>query len=107
MLARLDAALTSGLPDDADPCDFTGEGWIAEEALATGLLCFLLTPSDPVEVLRRAAVTRGDSDSLACLAGAFTGAHLGLSAFPAGWRTRVEYAEELERLAASFEGDLK
>ena len=105
VLARLDAALTSGIPDDADPCDFTGEGWIAEEALATGLLCFLLTPSDPVEVLRRAAVTRGDSDSLACLAGAFAGAHLGLSAFPAGWRTHIEYAEELQRLAAGFEGD--
>ena len=104
VLARLDAALTSGIPENADPCDFTGEGWIAEEALATGLLCFLLTPTDPIESLRRAAVTRGDSDSLACLAGAFAGAHLGLSAFPAEWQTRIEYAGELGHLAESFKG---
>ena len=107
VLARLDAALISGIPTDADPCDFTGEGWIAEEALATGLLCFLLTPTDPVEALRRAAVTKGDSDSLACLAGAFAGAHLGLSAFPAEWKGRIEYAGELERIAKAFEGALK
>ncbi|AZI43329.1 ADP-ribosylglycohydrolase family protein [Deinococcus psychrotolerans] len=102
VLGRLNTALASGLPEDADPCDFTGEGWIAEEALATGLLCFLLTPNDPVESLRRAAVTKGDSDSLACLAGAFAGAYLGLEAFPAEWQARVEYAAELERLSLAF-----
>ncbi len=109
VLARLDAALASGIPGDADPCDFSAEGWIAEEALATGLLCFLLTPSDPVEAKPCAAPPsrKGDSDSLACLAGAFAGAHLGLSAFPAEWRTRTEYAGELQRLAAGFEGDGK
>ncbi|WP_161880507.1 ADP-ribosylglycohydrolase family protein [Deinococcus alpinitundrae] len=104
VLARLDAALTSGISDDADPCDFTGEGWIAEEALATGLLCFLLTPTDPLESLRRAAVTKGDSDSLACLAGTFAGAYLGLGAFPAEWQTRIEYAGELQRCATAFGG---
>lgn len=102
VLERLDAALTTGIPEEADPCDFTGEGWIAEEALATGLLCFLLTPQDPVESLRRAAVTRGDSDSLACLSGAFAGAHLGLGAFPAEWRSQIEYAPELERQSRAF-----
>ncbi len=104
VLERLDTALKTGIPTDADPCDFTGEGWIAEEALATGLLCFLLTPQDPVEALRRAAVTSGDSDSLACLAGAFAGAHLGIGAFPAGWKGQIEYAGELERQAAEFAG---
>ena len=107
VLARLNDALTSGLPAAADPCDFTGEGWIAEEALATGLLCFLLTPSDPLEALRRAAVTKGDSDSLACLAGAFAGAHLGLSAFPAEWQTRIEYADDLHQCAQALKGALR
>ena len=74
-----------------------GEGWVAEEALASGLLCFLLTPENPVETLRRAAVTRGDSDSIACLAGAFAGAHLGIGAFPAQWKGQIEYSSELER----------
>ena len=71
-------------PDpEADPCLVTGAGWIAEEALATGLLCFLLFPDEPVPALRRAACSSGDSDSIACLAGAFAGAHLGAGAWPA------------------------
>lgn len=103
VLERLERAVQTGVPGGADPCDFTGEGWVAEEALASGLLCFLLTPEDPVQTLRRAAVTRGDSDSLACLAGAFAGAHLGLGAFPAGWRGQIEYSGELGRQSAAFE----
>jgi ADP-ribosylglycohydrolase len=87
----------------SDPCIATGDGWIAEEATATGLLCFLLFPDDPVKAVRRAAVTRGDSDSIACLAGAFAGAHLGLSAWPAGWVARIEYRDRLERLATAFD----
>lgn len=44
VLDRLDAALVT--PNrDADPCLATGEGWVAEEALATGLLCFFLQRS--------------------------------------------------------------
>ncbi|WP_425145411.1 ADP-ribosylglycohydrolase family protein [Deinococcus sp.] len=102
VLTRLERALNTNIPADADPCDFTGEGWIAEEAVATGLLCFLLTPNDPQEALRRAAVTSGDSDSLACLAGSFAGAHLGLDAFPAEWKGQIEYADELERQSRAF-----
>lgn len=76
-----------------DPCRLTGAGWIAEEAFATGLLCFLLYPDDPVAAIRRAAVTSGDSDSIACLTGAFAGAHLGLEAWPVEWIGRIEYRE--------------
>jgi len=104
VLQRLSDATRAPIPEDADPCDFTGEGWIAEEALATGLLCFLLSPHDPVNTLRRAAVTRGDSDSLACLAGAFAGAHLGIGAFPTEWKGQIEYSGELERQSAAFAG---
>lgn len=81
VLDRLEAAL--GAPDrEADPCLATGAGWIAEEALATGLLCFLLFPDEPLTALRRAACTSGDSDSIACLTGAFAGARLGAGAWP-------------------------
>lgn len=100
VLDRLDAALVAA-DRESDPCDATGEGWIAEEALATALLCFLLYPDDPHAALRRAARTKGDSDSIAALAGAFAGAAHGLAAFPAGWDTRIEYRD---RLAAVAEG---
>jgi ADP-ribosylglycohydrolase len=97
-LDRLDAALAA--PDrGGDPCLLTGEGWIAEEAFATGLLCFLLHHADPVAAIRRAAVTAGDSDSIACLAGAFAGASHGLAAWPAAWVARIEYRERLAFVA--------
>ncbi|WP_235967685.1 ADP-ribosylglycohydrolase family protein [Streptomyces mesophilus] len=102
ILARLDAALRSA-NEETDPCLATGEGWIAEEAFATGLLCFLMFPSDPVTALRRAAVSSGDSDSLACLAGAFAGAHLGASCWPAEWADRIEYHSELVSLGALWD----
>lgn len=100
-LDRLDAAVAAG-DRDADPCDATGAGWVAEEALATALLCFLLFPHDPVAALRRAASTSGDSDSIAALTGAFAGAALGVDAFPADWRTRIEYADRLHAVAAAL-----
>lgn len=101
ILDRLDAALAA--PDRAiDPCLLTGEGWIAEEAFATGLLCFLLYPADPLAALRRASVTAGDSDSIACLTGAFAGAHLGLAAWPADWLARIEYRDRLAAVSAGL-----
>lgn len=102
VLDRLDAALAA--PDvEADPCLATGEGWIAEEAFATGLLCFLLLPDDPVAAVRRAAYSSGDSDSLACLTGAFAGAHHGESAWPQEWVERIEHRDELLALGALWD----
>jgi ADP-ribosylglycohydrolase len=101
VLDRLDAALRVG-DRESDPCQATGEGWIAEEALATALLCFLLFPDDPHAALRRAATTSGDSDSIAALAGAFAGAAYGVAAFPAGWRERIEYADRLDAVATGL-----
>jgi ADP-ribosylglycohydrolase len=102
VLDRLREAVGSVSPE-TDPCLVTGEGWIAEEAMATGLLCFLLFPDEPVTALRRAACTAGDSDSIACLAGAFAGAHLGAGAWPEEWAGRIEYREELLALGTLWD----
>lgn len=85
-----------------DPCTISGAGWIAEEAFATALLCFLLFPETPTRVLKRAVVTSGDSDSIACLAGAFSGAYCGLETFPVDWVERIEYKDVLEGIAAFY-----
>ncbi|MFI7241669.1 ADP-ribosylglycohydrolase family protein [Streptomyces qinglanensis] len=97
VLDKVDDALRVPEPE-ADPCTFTGAGWVAEEALATALLCFLLFPDEPVTAVRRAACTSGDSDSLACLTGAFAGAYLGADAWPSAWADRIEYHDELVAL---------
>lgn len=86
----------------SDPCTYTGEGWIAEEAFATSLLCYLLSPTSVETVLKRAVVTCGDSDSLACIAGAFVGARCGIEAIPLNWIERIEYRKELDELCAFF-----
>ena len=102
VLARLDAALAR--PDDGgDPCRHTGEGWIAEEALATALYCAVRHADDPVTALARAATTAGDSDSIAALAGAFVGAAHGMPAWPAEWATRIEYADQLTTLSHAWD----
>jgi ADP-ribosylglycohydrolase len=101
VLDRLDAALAA--PDDGeDPCPATGDGWVAEEALATALLCALRHEGDPVGGLARAATTRGDSDSIAALAGALLGAAGGMDVWPRGWARRVEYTDQLATLAAGW-----
>lgn len=97
LLHMLQSAVAQG-NRTADPCTITGEGWIAEEAFATGLLCFLLYPDDPVAALRRASVTSGDSDSIACLTGAFSGAHHGIGAWSDTWREQIEYRDRLDKL---------
>ncbi len=58
-----------------------------------------------VAAVRRAATTSGDSDSIACLAGAFAGATCGLDAWPEDWRRRIEYRDQLDALAAAGEED--
>ncbi|WP_328746011.1 ADP-ribosylglycohydrolase family protein [Streptomyces sp. NBC_00285] len=102
ILDRLDDAVRTASPEE-DPCLATGAGWIAEEALATGLLCFLQFPEEPLTALRRAACTSGDSDSIACLTGAFAGAHLGAEAWPVEWADRIEYGSELVTLGALWD----
>ncbi|MFI9153492.1 ADP-ribosylglycohydrolase family protein [Streptomyces sp. NPDC053367] len=102
VLERLREALRRPSPE-TDPCLATGEGWLAEEALASGLLCFLLFVDEPLTALRRAACSSGDSDSIACLAGAFAGAYHGAKAWPDAWADRIEYHGELVALGALWD----
>ncbi len=60
-------------------------------------------PDDPVAALRRAAVTAGDSDSIACLTGAFAGAYHGFGAWPKEWINRIEYAGRLAMLGSLWD----
>ncbi|QDH91866.1 glycohydrolase [Mycobacterium phage Phrappuccino] len=63
-------------------------GWYSDDALACALLCVDMV-DDPVEALRRAATTEGDSDSIAAIAGAVLGADPAIT-WPAEWYARLE-----------------
>lgn len=100
-LKAVERALADPKPE-LDPCDQVGSGWIAEEALAASLLSFLLFPDSPVDALNRAAVSRGDSDSIAAITGAFSGAYLGFDAFPASWYGVIETRARLDALSSAL-----
>lgn len=102
-LAALDAVAAARPDPDVDPCLATGEGWIAEEALATALHCFLMFREDAVPMLGRAAATAGDSDSIACLAGAFAGAAYGNEVWPEEWAERIEHGDELAAFGRAWD----
>jgi ADP-ribosylglycohydrolase len=80
-------------PDGA--FDVLGDAWVAEEAMACALYCFLRSPRDYASTVLTAANASGDSDSVACIAGGISGAYNGLQAIPERWRTGVENAAGL------------
>jgi ADP-ribosylglycohydrolase len=75
----------------ADPSlpRYGGEGWRSPQALACALLCVDMLPGEPVEALRRAVTTGGDSDTLGAIAGFFLGSVHG-NVWPQHWLTRLE-----------------
>ena len=99
-------------PAQALSADGLGEGWVAEEAVASALYCFLRSPEDFRQTVLTAANTDGDSDSIACIAGAISGAFNGLNSIPKDWRTGLENAQVIrdvgrklwELAPASFAG---
>jgi len=106
-LARVPDALT--LESD-QALALLGEGWVAEEAVAAALYCFLASPRDYRRTVLRAANSNGDSDSLACIAGAVSGAYNGLEAIPEHWRQGVEksdYLHDLGRRLFDAAGDAR
>jgi ADP-ribosylglycohydrolase len=76
-----------------------GEGWVAEEAVASALYCVWRTPADFRRTVLTAANTDGDSDSIACIAGGISGALNGVEAIPSSWRDTVENAPMLIQIA--------
>ena len=76
-----------------------GEAWVGEEAVASALYCFCRSPRDYRNTVLTAANTVGDSDSIACIAGAVSGAFNGLEAIPASWRENVEDSGYLHVIA--------
>ena len=76
-------------PWGEDPCAYAGEGWRAQQTLATALLCVDALADEPIDALRRATVTGGDSDSIAAVAGSILGA-LHRNPWPPDWFDRLE-----------------
>jgi ADP-ribosylglycohydrolase len=88
-----------------------GQGWVAEEALAIGLLVALrcaraeLAPQEAVEYGLLAAVNHsGDSDSTGAIAGHFLGAQWGVQAIPGQWLQPLELNDRVKQAANHLHG---
>jgi len=76
-----------------------GDAWIAEEAVACALYCFLKSPQDYRKTVLTGANSNGDSDSIACIAGAISGAYNGIRAIPDSWIEKIEKSSLLKKTA--------
>lgn len=80
--------------------DSLGEGWSADEAVASAMYCFWRSPDDARQAILTAINTDGDSDSLGTITGSVVGARLGIDAIPASWRDGVEDSKYLHDLGS-------
>lgn len=88
----------SDIPD-LEAIHALGEGWVAEEALAIGLLCSLRYENDFEGAITSAVNHGGDSDSTGAIAGNIVGAHLGLAGIPQHYLEHLELHDTISKIA--------
>lgn len=66
-----------------------GTGLAADEAVPMAVYCFLRHPDSYPRVIHEAIFIGGDTDTIACMAGAISGAFLGAADIPEHWRAAV------------------
>ncbi len=88
----------SDIPD-LEAIHALGEGWVAEEALAIGLLCSLRHENDFEGAITSAVNHGGDSDSTGAIAGNIVGAHLGLAGIPQHYLEHLELRDTISKIA--------
>ena len=79
-----------------------GNGIAALDSVPTAIYAFLRHSTSFETAVRYAISLGGDTDTIACMAGALAGAYLGEAAIPPGWRERVEGVAQLQELADSL-----
>jgi poly(ADP-ribose) glycohydrolase ARH3 len=77
---RMELAASTRSPDELWSL---GNGIAALESVATAITCFALSPDDYGTAVGRAILLGGDTDTIAAMTGALSGAFLGLPAVPA------------------------
>lgn len=93
-LATLPLDLGSG-----QVADLLGCGIEATRSVPTALYTFLRAPDDFEAVVSFAIELGGDTDTIASMAGALCGGHLGEEAIPQAWLDALEDGVEIRRLA--------
>lgn len=88
-------------PDEV--AKFIGASENAIETVPMAIHCFLHSPEDYEKtVINAANLVPGDTDSIACIAGAISGAYNGIEGIPKKFLERVESKDELEKIARNL-----
>lgn len=98
-LLRYTLRLVDSDMPDLEAIHALGEGWVAEEALAIGLLCSLRHEDDFAGAIISAVNHGGDSDSTGAIAGNIVGAHLGLAGIPQRYLEHLELRDTISKIA--------
>jgi poly(ADP-ribose) glycohydrolase ARH3 len=88
-----------GEQDKAEVVAVLGNGIEAPRSVPTAIYCFLRQPQSYKDTVIYAISLGGDTDTIAAMAGAISGAYLGMEAIPSEWRAKLENREYIESLA--------
>jgi poly(ADP-ribose) glycohydrolase ARH3 len=94
---------------DASGLGVLGNGIEALESVPTAVACFACSPDSYPEAVASAILLGGDTDTIAAMAGALSGAYLGEGAIPTEWLDALEDEPEskgrsaITRLAESLD----
>lgn len=76
-----------------------GQSVAVQESMPFAIYSFVSNASSFEDCLYCAIMHGGDRDTLGAMAGAISGAYLGIEAIPSGWRSKLENRETIEELA--------
>lgn len=88
-----------GEQDRARVVAVLGNGIEALNSVPTAIYCFLKQPKSYKDSVIYAISLGGDTDTIASMAGAISGAYLGIEAIPQEWRLKLENKAYIEDLA--------
>ena len=86
-------------PDRRQVAQQLGRGVQAPNSVPTAIFCFLLYPKDFRRAILYAAGLGGDTDTIAAMTGAVSGAYLGSPALPKNWLDKLEDQQRITQLA--------
>lgn len=97
--------LATSASSELDAIHALGEGWVANEALAIGILCALRYENDIAGAMTFAANHGGNSSTTAAIAGMLVGARIGFNAIPDRFVDRLELVDVILELADNVTTD--
>jgi len=89
-------------PDPEEMVLELGNGIEAFNSVPTAICCFLPWPGSFTDAVFGAISLGGDTDTIGAMAGAISGAYLGVDAIPQRWREKLENRRYITELAVSL-----